>query len=125
MMAELSFHRPAEAAITRWGHRVMELILHIGAHRTATTTFQHYMRGQSNDLSRTGISFWGPARTRTGLFHGMFPGGGVAERERRRVVGRVALNVTNLFDHEQGICSTGGCQWISPRVITSSVRYRW
>lgn len=78
----------------------MDVILHIGAHRTATTTFQHYMRGQANDLARTGVAFWGPARTRTGLFHGMFAGGCVLEQDRRRVVGRVALNMTKA--REQG-----------------------
>ncbi|MDC7787771.1 TonB-dependent siderophore receptor [Rhodoplanes sp. TEM] len=39
---------------------------------------------------------------------------------------RFALNVTNLFDREQAICTTsGGCQWISPRTVVGSVRYRW
>ena len=52
----------------------MDVILHIGAHRTATTTFQHYMRGQSSELARAGIGFWGPWRTRGGLFSGVMPG---------------------------------------------------
>ncbi|RAI37468.1 hypothetical protein CH341_29570 [Rhodoplanes roseus] len=39
---------------------------------------------------------------------------------------RFALNVTNLFDREQTLCTTtGGCQWISPRTVVGSVRYRW
>ncbi len=76
----------------------MDIILHIGAHRTATTTFQHYMRGQANELSRAGIAFWGPARTRAGLFHGMFSSGDMNAPDRRRVVGRVALNLTKARD---------------------------
>ncbi|NVO13943.1 MAG: TonB-dependent siderophore receptor [Rhodoplanes sp.] len=39
---------------------------------------------------------------------------------------RFALNVTNLFDREQALCTTsGGCQFISPRTVVGSVRYRW
>lgn len=38
----------------------------------------------------------------------------------------LALNVSNLFDREETTCTTaGGCQYISPQVITSTVRYRW
>jgi iron complex outermembrane receptor protein len=36
------------------------------------------------------------------------------------------LNLSNLFDKEQTICTTsGGCQYISPQIVTSTVRYRW
>ena len=76
----------------------MDVILHIGAHRTATTTFQHYMRGQSSELARAGIGFWGPARTRGGLFHGLFAKDGVSEQEHRRVAGRIALNLAKSRD---------------------------
>lgn len=38
---------------------------------------------------------------------------------------KLALNVSNLFNHEQGICSTAGCQWISPQIVTGTVSYRW
>ncbi|MEX0316830.1 MAG: hypothetical protein AB3N21_02695 [Ruegeria sp.] len=52
----------------------MDVILHIGAHRCATTSFQHYMRGNAEVLLRRGIGFWGPRRTRSGLFRGIVPG---------------------------------------------------
>ncbi len=51
----------------------MRLILHIGAHRTGTTSFQSYMRRHSAELSDAGIGFWGPVRTRKGLFSGIQP----------------------------------------------------
>lgn len=39
---------------------------------------------------------------------------------------RWQLNVNNLFDREDATCTTsGGCQYISPQIVTSSVRYRW
>ena len=53
--------------------RPMEITLHVGAHRTATTSFQHYMRQNAPRLRRLGIGFWGPLRTRGGLFAGVMP----------------------------------------------------
>lgn len=53
--------------------RTMEITLHIGAHRTATTSFQHYMRQNAPRLRRLGIGFWGPLRTRAGMFEGLMP----------------------------------------------------
>lgn len=50
----------------------MDVILHLGAHRTATTHFQHMMGHNGTDLARRGLAYWGPKRTRTGLFHGLY-----------------------------------------------------
>ncbi|MBY6138844.1 hypothetical protein KUV26_05280 [Leisingera daeponensis] len=52
----------------------MKVILHTGAHRCATTSFQEYMRHNAQALEKQGIGFWGPYRTRNGLFHGIQPG---------------------------------------------------
>jgi len=51
----------------------MDVILHIGAHRTASTSFQAYMRCNSDRLARSGVGFWGPLRTRNGVFRGVIP----------------------------------------------------
>jgi len=51
----------------------MEVILHVGAHRTATTSFQHYLRAYEPRISATRTAFWGPHRTRKGMFAGLFP----------------------------------------------------
>lgn len=71
----------------------MEIALHIGAHRSATTSFQRYMESNAHVLNRHGIRFWGPARTRRGLFDGLnLPSGSLGARgRRRRGVGRVQL----------------------------------
>lgn len=74
------------------GCNAMDVILHTGAHRTATTSFQFYLRAHRDTLQAQGIGFWGPWRTRNGLLHG------VAERPETpkagaRAAGRVALNV--------------------------------
>ncbi len=70
----------------------MDVILHIGAHRTGSTSFQNYLRTNRGELSAQGVGFWGPWRTRKGLLHG------VADRpinsaQARRSAGRVQLNL--------------------------------
>jgi len=73
----------------------MDVILHIGAHRTATTCFQHYMRENSEQLETCGIGFWGPRRTRAGLFRGVIPvaGAGSAQSQLDRARGRVSIEL--------------------------------
>lgn len=51
----------------------MDVILHIGAHRTASTSLQAYMRQMHVPLQNAGVGFWGPYRLRNGLFHGILP----------------------------------------------------
>jgi len=53
----------------------MDVTLHIGAHRCATTTFQYYLRNNADRLRELRVGFWGPRRTRKGLFSGIQPGG--------------------------------------------------
>ncbi|WP_299848522.1 hypothetical protein [uncultured Roseovarius sp.] len=51
----------------------MDVILHLGAHRTASTSFQHYMRANTSRLEQVGVGFWGPLRTRDGILTGVMP----------------------------------------------------
>lgn len=74
----------------------MEIILHLGAHRTATTSFQHYARANAATLSAAGVAVWGPEITRDGLLSGVIPacgtrGGAMAQLTRAR--GRIALRL--------------------------------
>ncbi|MEM9550556.1 MAG: hypothetical protein AAGA05_05240 [Pseudomonadota bacterium] len=73
----------------------MQVTLHIGAHRCATTTFQHYMRHNADRLTEAGIGFWGPRRTRSGLFAGIVSAlpGRPRDAAFRRGAGRVQLNL--------------------------------
>ena len=71
----------------------MKVILHIGAHRTGTTSFQSYMREQSGTLQGQGVGFWGPARTRKGLFAGIQPVPGLAGTAAQRARGRIQLQL--------------------------------
>lgn len=49
----------------------MEINLHIGAHRTASTTLQTFLNTNQTALHDTGIEVWTPLRTRKGLFAGL------------------------------------------------------
>lgn len=74
----------------------MDVILHIGAHLCATTTFQDYLWCNATRLRSDGMQAWGPRRTRHGLFAGVLPGAGAPPRAEavRRAVGRVRLNLS-------------------------------
>lgn len=71
----------------------MDVTLHVGAHRCATTTFQAYLRANALALHGMGIGVWGPRRTRGGLFRGVLPLTGMATdpRPADRARGRIAL----------------------------------
>jgi hypothetical protein len=74
----------------------MNVFLHIGAHRCATTTFQAYMRQNSDRLGLQGTGFWGPLVTRKGLFSGVLPvpGASLGRDKQRRAAGRIQLRLT-------------------------------
>lgn len=70
----------------------MDIVLHVGAHRTATTTLQR-MLGQSRPaLEAAGLEYWGPKRLRAGLFDGLYgTGPDLPARRLGRTARRVAL----------------------------------
>ncbi len=43
----------------------MEVILHCGAHRCASTSFQNYLSRNVQVLADQGLAYWGPERTRS------------------------------------------------------------
>lgn len=77
----------------------MEILLHLGAHRTATTTLQH-MLGQSHlRMQSGGLAYWGPKRLRAGLFDGLY---GAADpllpRKAGRAQARIRLQARSMAD---------------------------
>lgn len=70
----------------------MDVILHIGAHRTATTALQHHLSVHRQDLADAGIGYWGTKITRGGLFRGAIGGSmPVLPWQERRFAGRCAM----------------------------------
>ena len=73
-MSAAVLSRPPLAVLSEMGRRIMDVILHIGAQRTATTTLQAYLRSNAADLAGQGTGLWGPLRTRKGgLLSGVLP----------------------------------------------------
>lgn len=70
----------------------MDVILHVGAHRTGSTSFQHYLRAHRAGLEAVGIGFWGPWRTRRGLLDGITEPRQIPAEATRRA-GRVGVNL--------------------------------
>jgi hypothetical protein len=75
------------ATLCQMGHTLMDVILHVGAQRTATTSFQHHMRTHHHVLASERIAFWGPEQTRRSVFPGLFR---IVGLQQRRHVGRPA-----------------------------------
>ena len=73
----------------------MDIILHLGAHRTATTSLQHHATARAPALADRGVAFWGPPVTRGGLMAGVIPvpGGHPDAAHAERARGRIALRV--------------------------------
>ncbi|WP_428515688.1 hypothetical protein [Roseovarius sp.] len=73
----------------------MDVVLHIGAHRTATTTFQAYLAANRAALGRMGIAVWGPKQTRDGLLTGVIPieSPRPPQEQLERARARVAINM--------------------------------
>jgi len=76
----------------------MEIILHIGAHRTATTTFQAYLRDNRAALAGLGVAAWEPHVTRKGLLSGVMPvaGAAAADEQMRRARARIGRGIETL-----------------------------
>ncbi|MFX0541385.1 hypothetical protein ACEWPM_006580 [Roseovarius sp. S4756] len=71
----------------------MEIILHLGVHRSASTSFQHYLRKNGARLAASGIGVWTPQQTRKGLLEGVLGGTSMfsAAKQAARARGRIAL----------------------------------
>lgn len=78
----------------------MDIMLHLGAHRSASTTFQSFLWTNRVRLSRQGLTCWTPKRTRDGLMRGLMrhPALMTLEDERRgfRSVGRIRVEIGRL-----------------------------
>jgi hypothetical protein len=87
--------RPPQAADRRKASEPMDVILHVGAHRTATTCFQNYLRENRETLFARGIGVLCPPRTRAGLFRGVLPVPVADEPQAQldRARGRIAIQI--------------------------------
>ncbi|WP_317055104.1 hypothetical protein [Roseovarius rhodophyticola] len=73
----------------------MDIQLHLGAHRTANTSFLHYLSENNDSLRQSGLAVWGPKQTRDGLLTGVIPveGRRTPAEQLERAKSRIALNL--------------------------------
>ena len=95
MTAHSFVYWPLGTALAKQVQAVMDVILHLGAHRTATTTFQNYLRNNELALLQRGVAVWEPRNTRKGLLHGVLPARS-REKAFKRAQGRIALRLNAL-----------------------------
>lgn len=67
---------------------LLEVILHMGAHRTGTTTLQRSLQQNAQNLKKNGVTVWGPSETRGRLFSGLLRGFDAEAGETTRLVAR-------------------------------------
>lgn len=100
----------------------MHVTLHLGAHRTAATTFQRFLALNARWLTAEGLATWVPPETRRGLLSGLVrrPEAITLDLERlgRHSAGRLRMRqhrlersgVTRLLVSEQNLIGTArGC----------------
>jgi hypothetical protein len=75
----------------------MDVILHIGAHRSGVTAMGRYMADHAAHFRAARICHWGPERLRRGLMHGLQPTPvpALARNGRQRGLGRVRLSLAD------------------------------
>lgn len=78
----------------------MDIVLHLGAHRCASTTFQSFLWANRVLLARRGLTCWTPRRTRNGLLVGMLRHPALIsiedEKKCTRSVGRIRVEIDRL-----------------------------
>ena len=94
MMHTVPYGKPIELRVTEGLRCVMDIILHLGVHRTATTTLHNAFKAHGSDLKARKIAFWGPDVLQSGVLDGVFPHDGLKTTKKRgadRAGGRLAL----------------------------------
>ncbi|MGB7242347.1 MAG: hypothetical protein WBC93_09715 [Sulfitobacter sp.] len=90
--------QPGGAALMQVIGFFMDIILHIGAHRTGTTTFQDYLRRHRAFFFDAKIAILTPPHTRRSLFVGLSPASEAKTRPHaiERAQGRIRLQMALL-----------------------------
>lgn len=82
------------------GTQALDVILHLGAHRTGSTSFQRLLQANRQNLIQNGVAFWGPQVTRNGRFSGLLRATEAKDRETRRLIdrnrGQIAIELQRL-----------------------------
>lgn len=83
-------------ALNIWVTAAMEISLHLGAHRTATTSFQAYLNANKDVMAEAGLAIWTPHRTRDGFFAGLVGPTTTLPHALPRTIGRISIELQLL-----------------------------
>jgi hypothetical protein len=97
----------------------MDVVLHVGAHRTASTTFQKTLGANGAALAEAGIVYWGPKCTRAGLFDGLIGAAGTARTPAMRLAG---LRPCGVAGAAGGCARARGILLVSEENVLGSMR---
>ncbi|MEP5730752.1 MAG: hypothetical protein ABJL67_15435 [Sulfitobacter sp.] len=91
------------ALMNRFARTLMDVILHLGAHRTATTTFQRYLQDHRDDLAKRAVGFWDLKRVRKDIFPGLFRNSAAPKGRNvsQRAQGRIKLHAE--YERQNGV----------------------
>ena len=99
MIASLPASWPNRAVLwIRWTVQLMEVVLHLGVHRTGTTTFHQYLDDQRADLACARSAYWVPPKNGQSLFPGLFRKT-FARKGRNvmhRAIGRIGVHAAQM-----------------------------
>lgn len=78
----------------------MDIILHLGAHRTGTVAFHSYLRANRAELARLRVAVWEPEMLRAGLGAGLtgpvLPPNPALQVRVQRSLGRIGIELARL-----------------------------
>lgn len=78
----------------------MDVILHLGAHRCGSTTFQRFLQSNRKAIREAGTAVWTPRQTRDGLLEGFLIRPSHINpdhiRRRRRSSGRIQMRLSQM-----------------------------
>ena len=84
--------------------RILDVILHVGAHRTGTTSFQQVLRRNAARLQAGAVAVWDPGVTRTPLFEGLIK---AADRVTPEIAARGRVSNTRIAAEMEALRSAG------------------
>lgn len=101
MIATFPGYQPVGAAIRERLHQLMDIILHLGVHRTGFGSLHSAFKAEHKQLDQAHVAVWGPNEVRAGMFDGIQPDPGANAARKRgptRAAGRIKLRIQQLED---------------------------
>ena len=95
--------------------RLMDVILHVGAHRTGTTSLQAFLERNRQLLNDNGIAVWTPRWTRSALFSGLY-------RAPHRIDDGIENAAMQACSGIRGACDDLEAGWCSAATPCSTAR---